>query len=325
MTQPWPGPSDVDQSTLHLGEELGSGGQGRVLRVQSQPGIVFKQYKVPGADQGALKMLVDLPAQLQQSERDLLHRVTAWPVARVFNKGQLSGFLMREIPGPFFGPNSVGSMKLRELQYLVYQRKPMWGEIVPNGEVPARTRIEVASEFTRLLTLLHARALVVGDVSMANVLWAETSAAAMIFLIDCDGIRRLGSRPVLKQPDTLDWNDPFQPASGPDLDTDRYKVALLVGRALTVSPYLRPGEPLAFVPGIPDRMAARLTTLWKQAAGPRGTRPDASQWSLALSNRTEIVLPPLPPIRQVPSLPLKELDGSGKPRPVIKLPRKLGP
>jgi hypothetical protein len=320
-TPPWPGPADVDEAGIGVGVELGSGGQGTVYRVDGQPGLVFKRYKVTGADQDALKILVDLPAQLQQSERDRLHAAAAWPLARVYNKGQLSGFLMQEIPGRFTAANEAGGPKLRELQYLVYPRKPLWGQIVPPAGVSAQTRIAVAREFTQLVTLLHGKALIIGDVSIRNVLWTGTDGLpATIFLIDCDGIRKLGSRPVLTQAETLDWNDPRQPASGPNLDTDRYKLALLVGRVLSVSAYTRPGEPLSLVPGIPDRIAARVTAAWQQAAGPLGRRPDSAQWAMALSDREEIVLAPPPPVRQPPVLPRQPLEGDpGQARPVIHL------
>jgi hypothetical protein len=318
---PWPGPADVDEATIGVGEELGSGGQGTVYRVDGQPGLVFKRYKVTGADPDALKILVELPGQLQPSERDRLHARTAWPLARVYSKGQLSGFLMREIPERFAAASDAGGMKLRELQYLVYPRKPLWGQIVPPGGVSAQTRLEVAREFTHLVSLLHGKALIVGDVSIRNVMWTGTDGApATIFLIDCDGIRKLGSRPVLTQAETLDWNDPQMPASGPNLDTDRYKLALLVGRVLSVSAYLRPGEPLLPVPGVPSRIATRVTEAWQRAAGPLGSRPDPAQWAMALSDRDEIVLAPPPPVRQPPALPRQPLEGDpGQTRPVIRL------
>jgi hypothetical protein len=328
VTQAWPGPQEIDEATLKLGDELGSGGQGRVLRVLSHPGLVYKQYKVPGADPAALKLLVDMPAQMQQDERESLYTQTSWPLARVFNKGVLSGLLMQEIPGEFSGANSAGSMKLRELQYLVYPRKPMWGDIVPVAGVSAEVRMEVVREFVTLVTTLHGKGLVIGDVSMSNVLWTDAGGGTVsIFLIDCDGIRKLGARPVLPQAETLDWNDPLQPQTGPDLDTDRYKVALLVGRVLTMSPYVRPGDPLPFVKGVPEPIAARLMELWKKTTGSYGTRLAANQWLLALSSRQEILLPPLPPKRQVPTLPRKPLDGDPTaPRPVIKLrPYGTGP
>jgi hypothetical protein len=333
MAHAWPGPADVDVQTLKLGPELGNGGQGRVLRVEDQGApLVYKEYKIPGADAAALKLLVDLPGTLPAYERSLVDGCTAWPLARVFKNGQLSGFLMREIPAHFWAPNSAGSLKMREVQYLVYERKPMWGGIVPAAGVSAQARIGVATAFVALMNMLHAKTLIIGDVSMNNVLWTTGSEdTTEIFLIDCDGIRGLGSRPVLPQADTLDWNDPLQkPHAGPDLDTDRYKIALLVGRVLSVSAYLRPGQPLPLVPGVPPRMAARLADLWQRAAGPWGSRPAASQWSMALSDRDEIPLTPHGKVRdRYPStIPLADLHPDGTaPRPVISMtpPRAPGP
>lgn len=300
--QPGQAATDIDEAALQRGDELGSGGQGWVYRVHGQmEPRAFKKYKDPRkTNPSALKTLVDLPGQLEPSERDRLHERTAWPLARVYDKGQLSGFLMREIPGEFIAPNSAGVMKKRELQYLLYARKPLWGDIIPTVGVSTQTRVDVAREFTGLVTLLHSRTLVIGDVSMLNVLWTGTSGQPVtIFLIDCDGIRRLGQAPVTRQMDTPEWDDPNQPLSGPDLDTDRYKLALAVGRVLCCQAYIRPKDhPLTLPPDLPDRMAARIETLWKQAAGPYGRRPDAKQWLNAFANRDEIALPALGTVRK---------------------------
>jgi hypothetical protein len=314
----WLDGSDVEEDSLQLGDELGSGGQGRVLRVLGQPEpLVFKQYKITGADPAALRNLVELPLTLREAELEHLLRVTSWPLARVMRQGQVRGFLMQAIPDHFFGPNAAGTLKLRELQFLLYPPKPMWGDIIP-ADLSAQTRVEVATEFTRLMRLLHDRALVFGDVSMTNVLWAAGSPA-QIFVIDCDGIRKLGARPVLKQPDTQDWDDPLQPPSGPDLDTDRYKLALLIGRVLSGKAYIRPGGgELDLVDGVPASIADRMRPLWSQATAPWGSRPDASQWLTALSGRVDIPLAPLGPVRQRPTISTVELEGSGS-RPVIQV------
>lgn len=309
----------MDEGLLQLGAELGRGGQGSVRRVTGGAlSLVFKQYLVRGADSAALQALVDLPSTLSPAERETLLAQTAWPLARVVQDGVVRGFLMRAIPGEFTGANAAGDMRLRELQYLLYEPKPMWGRIVPPG-VGTDTRLAVATEFARLMALLHAKALVFGDVSMRNVLWTPGDPV-QIFVIDCDSIRKLGSRPVLPQAETPDWNDPHKPAVGPDLDTDRYKLALLVGRVLAGQPYIRPERDGLDLPSsLSPEVAARVTELWRRAGGPRGTRPGATQWLMALDGRSEKPLAALPQASQAPSVPRAEKEGTGD-RPVIKLP-----
>ena len=315
---------DVQEDELLLGDELGSGGQGRVIRVlgESEP-LVFKQYKIPGADPGALRNLVDLPSSLRPHEKEYLLRATSWPLARVMRQGQVVGFLMQAIPGHFFGPNAGGSLKLRELQFLLYPPKPMWGAIAPDV-LDAQTRVDVALEFARLMVLLHAKAMVVGDVSMSNVLWA-TGSPARIFVIDCDGIRLAGGRPVLPQADTPDWDDPQQLAAGPDPDTDRYKLALLVGRVLGGKAYIRPdGGALDLASNVPALVAEKVGPLWRRAAGSRGTRPAASEWLTALTGRADIPLGPVTSVRQRPTISAAELEGDGS-RPSFQLRPATGP
>lgn len=318
----WPDGTDIEESTLQLGEELGRGGQGVVLRVAGTHGapLVFKRYTMAGADPGALRTLVGLPATLQPAERERLLRTTSWPLACVMKNGQLSGFLMQAIPGRFFGPTSTEVMKERQLQYLLFDRKPLWGHLVDEN-VAAETRIEVASQFAKLMLVLHMRSLVFGDVSMMNILWAAGDEGS-IFLIDCDGIRKLGARPVLPQADTPDWDDPYQSTGGPDLDTDRYKLALVVGRVLCSDPYLRPGQEFSPLPDVPDAITAKVRPLWEQAGRARSIRPDAWHWMMALSGRDEISIPASTGVRQRPSIPATEMEQSEVVRPVIQLPQQ---
>src|SRR6266849_2810082 len=127
MATTWLNTRDVEESALQLGEEIGSGGQGQVFRIQGKSaGIVYKRYKITGADPGALKLLVDMPSSLSPSDRERLLRLSAWPLARVVRGGQPRGFLMQEVPGRFCARNGMGSSKARELQYLIYERKPAW-------------------------------------------------------------------------------------------------------------------------------------------------------------------------------------------------------
>jgi hypothetical protein len=125
---------------------------------------------------------------------------------------------------------------------------------------------------------------------------------------------------VLHQAETTDWTDPHAVKTGLDLDSDRYKLALVMGRVLTRTADLHPGSPLPLLPGVPDRIAGRVSELWMQAAGPRGNRPDAQQWLMALSARGEVALPVPPPIRKRPAIPLAELESSSEHRRYIPLP-----
>lgn len=278
-----PGGADVDEQALRTGRKLGSGGEGEVLEVAGRgAGLVFKRYLRPGAaDADALRELVDFPATLSSAGRDRLGRQAAWPMARVLNGGAVTGFIMRSIPERFYGrAGGRGNAQARELQYLLYEPRTLWGDIRPPD---IAGRVAIAREIASLLDFLHARVLIAGDISMRNILWAP-GRPAEVFLIDCDSVRRLGRRPVQRTPETPDWDDPSLAAPAyPGLDSDRYKCALLVGRILSRTPDLRPGCHLEILPGVPDRICSSVQTLWRQAGARRG-RPSASRWAAALTD-----------------------------------------
>jgi DNA-binding helix-hairpin-helix protein with protein kinase domain len=277
----WPDGSDIEEQALPIGRVLGSGGQGRVIELdRAYSGLVFKQYFLNNADAAALRRLVDLPAGLSAVEAERLHRQAAWPLARVMKGNTAVGFVMRKIPEVFYGRNSAGTRTARELQYLIFEPRPMWGDISP----PDITgRIAIAREIASLMHFLHSHVLIAGDISMRNFMWAY-DPDAQVFLIDCDSVRRLGRRPVHPPAATQDWDDPKRTAHEVDLDNDRYKCALLVGRVLSRCPYVHPGQPLDLLPDVPDGISSAVTRLWRQAARARGSRPDASQWMSALAS-----------------------------------------
>jgi DNA-binding helix-hairpin-helix protein with protein kinase domain len=270
--------SDIDERALKLGRPLGRGGQGDVIELAgAHSGLVFKRYFSKDANVAALKQLVDMPGLLPPAERDRMFRQTAWPLARVMNGSVAAGFVMQRIPDRFRG-RAGRAANNRELQYLLYEPRPMWGDIKP-PEIGGR--LELARQTASLMHFLHAHALIAGDISMNNLLWAY-GPPAEIFLIDCDGIRRLGRRPVHRQADTPDWNDPKKAATELDLDNDRYKCALLIGRVLSRKPYVCPGDPLPLLPGLPDHVVHRVQALWQQAGRGRGCRPHANSWLMGL-------------------------------------------
>jgi hypothetical protein len=307
---------DIPFRTLKLGRQLGKGGEGEVFDVANQPGYAFKRYFRSSVNGQSLRMLADFPASLDDYSRDKLLTQTAWPLACVTDGGAVIGFIMNKVPAPFFGETEAGK-KLRELQYLLYPPKPMWGSITPLGSVG---RLDLARAFITLMRILHDNSTVLGDISMLNLLWSPGSPARL-FLIDCDSARRSGHPPVLQgAPQTPDWEDPKMPPTGPDIDTDCYKAALVIGRILAAVPSVRPGEPLRLLPDIPQNIADPARACFDRAAGAYGTRPDLSQWAQALSGREMIALTPASPLPPPPDMPKAILDTGRGTRETTPLP-----
>ena len=313
------GGNDVELDDLSLGEELGRGGQGIVNRVVSGPhaGLALKRYTLSGPDPKAMNRLVSAPASLSHVEREQLFRMTSWPLARVMENGRPAGVLMREIPGTFVARTRSGASQILELKYLPYDRKPLWGDIDPPDIVG---RLELVKRYVSLFQLLHSRSLVVGDVSMNNLLWSSEGGDHSVFLLDCDGVRKAGEKPVLPQAETPDWKDPEIPTTGLDLDTDRYKLALLVGRVLSRQPNIHPGDPLTLLPGLPEKVARAVERRFADASGAYGTRPDVWQWGIALGGRSEMKVSRPKPAEE-PDLPLAPVQGPTGPRRWVPLHR----
>lgn len=295
----------MDEDSLVLGEKLGSGGQGTVHRVSGGPcaGLVYKRYTQAGPDLRALERLVEMPDSLTDTERARLFSLACWPLARVWSNGALTGFLMEEIPQRFVGHLKNGAPQLQEMVYLLYEPKPLWGGISPPD---VQGRLELVRQYVSLFQLLHSRELVVGDISMANLLWSADDGGA-VFILDCDGVRRPGEISVFTQGQTPGWEDPQCPQTGADLETDRYKLALLVGRVLGRENSVRPGDELRLLPGLPDRVADAVTQRFAEAGRGYGRRPDVYRWGVALGGRAEIPVDrprPTPPV----NLPLAKLQ-----------------
>jgi hypothetical protein len=280
--------ADVALGSLTLGTRVGDGGQGEVYDVDGPRRLLYKSYREPQkVDGGELAALVTLRQGLAPADRDRLDRETAWPQCRVVNGGRVTGFLMYRAPDSMTWRTSRGEARLTELSYLLRAPKAAW-QAVPQPSPAERYALVVA--VVELFQWLHALGLVVGDVSQANVLWAVRPGPAP-YLLDCDGVRLVGRPPVLEQADTPDWHDPLAAPGAVTVDSDRYKVALAVGRVLSQDAYVAPGKPLRPLPGVlDDRRENAVTALWEQAAGPRGSRPHLGQWRTALAGRDTIRL-----------------------------------
>ncbi|WP_327045344.1 hypothetical protein OG320_27110 [Microbispora sp. NBC_01189] len=257
-----------------------------VIRVLGPENLVYKEY-MPQAGQVNATALAELVAFGHRTgEVGHLLAQCAWPVARVVHGDRVTGFLMRCVPDEFYGPVG-GNPKLVELQYLLYKPNWAWQDL---HQPDIAGRLELATLAAKLIDLLHTHGWIVGDLSFRNLLW-RPGQPYKVFMLDCDGLRRHGAEPVLRQAHTPDWNDPYQTTSGPDVDTDRYKLALLVARVLAQAAGVRPGQSLELLPGLPEHVVTAVQRLFTNAAGPRGTRPSASDWVRALSRRTTVRVP----------------------------------
>jgi hypothetical protein len=299
---------------LQLGAVLGSGGEGEVRVVENRPGAVFKRYFRPNASAAALRAMAAFPGTLAPEARHVLDTSAAWPLACVSDGTEAVGFLMNRVPRQFTATTTART-KLRELQYLLYAPRPMWGEIVPPD---AAGRIDIARAFVSLMRTLQDNSVVLGDISMANLLWSA-GKPGRIFLIDCDSALLPGQPPVsAKAAQTPGWDDPLAPPAGLDLDTDRYKVALVVGRILAGDAEVRPGGQLAVLRDVPANIAGPVRDCFADSGGAHGTRPPLTRWAQALSGREMLPLLPPAPLPPVPAVPFAEIDRRG-PRESIRL------
>ncbi|MBN0045967.1 hypothetical protein JS756_18015 [Streptomyces actuosus] len=298
--------ADVALGSLRLGGRMGDGGQGEVFDVEGPGRLLYKSYREPhkvAADR--LAHLVDLRQQLTGADRDRLDREAAWPLCRVVDGGRVTGFLMRRAPDAMTWRDARGDARLTELSYLLRAPKAAW-RAVPQPSPSERFALVLA--VVELFDRMHSLGLVVGDVSQANVLWTVHPGPA-VHLLDCDGVRLAGRPPVLTQADTPDWHDPMALPGAVTVDSDRYKVALVIGRVLAQDAYAAPGRPLTLLAGVlDDRREAAVRALWQQAAGPRGGRPHLGQWRAALAGRRTIKLMAAQPAPR-PEVDRTKLDG----------------
>ena len=113
----------------------------------------------------------------------------------------------------------------------------MWAELpLPTDD----ERRVLAAGYVELFRELHRHDVVLGDVSMRNLLWT-LSGGPGVFAIDCDGFRVAGRPPAVQPADTAGWVDPAGPREI-TLDTDRYKLALLTLRVLLANHRVTPED-----------------------------------------------------------------------------------
>jgi hypothetical protein len=196
---------------------------GRLFRISSPPGYVYKAYYEPITEHQARKQLLRI-RQLGREvlvKREQIPGLTPessinWPIDSVERRGLVNGVVIPEIPGRFFRPNG----KPRTLDFLHMRRAdtpPAWG------------RVSVLTRLAAIFRWLAEKRLVHGDLSFKNVVWCSDPEPGA-YLIDCDGLRELGSRATTGVA-TDGWIDP-RLVEGAIKDHDQFSDWFALGLAM---------------------------------------------------------------------------------------------
>jgi hypothetical protein len=229
----------VDFSRLQLGNELGRGGQGRVIAVD---GILIdrrwtaalKRYSpdiAPLVHVTALEAITVFPGTLGPDDKLWLYETTAWPAVIVKDSGRVCGFLMRRVPPEYyfnFRTQTQGTVpKLATMEFLLNDDQYTSRAGLSVTPVTDLQRVALLQDLAVIVSRLHDLGVVVGDLSPKNLLFQLTPSPGC-FLIDCDAMRVQGAS-VLAQVQTPDWEVPAsEPTATPEADA--YKFALLAIR-----------------------------------------------------------------------------------------------
>ncbi|MEU7056800.1 hypothetical protein [Streptomyces sp. NPDC046197] len=223
----------IPRADLVLGRALGDGGQGRVWEVEKRlinktwP-VAFKEYKPQVRGQlrvDALERMVAFLPGRPTATGEWLARNTAWPAALVTERGDVCGFLMRQIPDDFFLTVPSGERKARGFEFLLNPQDFVARTV---GEVSPRQTFGLLLALADTLERMHALGVVAGDLSPKNLLFSLSGQRPGCFLIDCDAMG-VGGDWALRPVQTLGWKLPEGEA--PETrQGDTYKFALLAVR-----------------------------------------------------------------------------------------------
>ena len=277
---------------------VAQGGEGSVYPLD-ESGHVLKLYHQPDQmDFTRIRRLIALRENLPTAIQSLLDQLTAWPLSVVTIAGTPSGIAMNAVPGPFYMEVSSSQTPPRrfprELQYLIVDDFLADRSFYdPN----AAERLDLIGAFAYGLAVLHGLGVVVGDISMKNLLWTLSPTPA-IFMLDVDSfnVAESGDRPALAE--TPDWVSP-DGLDAPSTQSDCYKLALAAQRIFQEqhSAPLAP-EQIA-IPGEPELEATVRSLIDRAARLEPGT---AREWAVVCGQED--------PMRTVPRSPGDWIDAA---------------
>ena len=154
------------RTSIHLGQELGRGGEGAVFAIDSQKDLVAKIYSVPPDARKIQKL-----AAMTEAASPSLLQIAAWPVDLLTDiKGLVRGFVM---------PRVIARRDIHEL----YSPKSR-SEAFPDTDF--RFLVHVGTNIARVFAVVHAQGHLLGDVNHGNL---RVGPDGTVMLIDCDSFQ----------------------------------------------------------------------------------------------------------------------------------------
>ena len=263
---------DSRRNRLHLGDLLGSGGEGDVFVVSGLNNQVAKIYKKPIEKRKADK----LTWMASHGSRDLF-RFSAWVLDTIHSQsGDIVGFLMPR----------VGDYPIHQL-YSPQSRK----KIFPDATWPFLLR--VAENLATCFQAVHSVGQVIGDINHANCF---VKADGTVALIDCDSFSIRADGVVFEtEVVTSTYLPPeLQCRAIKDVrrtqDHDNFGLAVLIFQLLFLGRHPFIGRPLGnFDSSLEEDIRARRFAYGKDSAS-RGMEPPPNTLDLEVASTSVAIL-----------------------------------
>jgi serine/threonine protein kinase len=225
----------ADLGALELREQLGSGGQGSVIQIETPTShrcpVVLKLYTpqvVNQLDASILEDMTRFPLSLESSDMEWLYENLAWPLMVAESNGVACGFIMCKADPSYYFPFQTQTRGTRsvlaDMAFLLNSDNYVSRAGLSISE---RDRLELLVNLAEILSRMHAMGIVLGDFSPKNILF-KLQPSPSCFIIDCDTAVFQGAT-ALRQVETPDWEVPNKEPLGTKA-SDLYKFGLLAIR-----------------------------------------------------------------------------------------------